>query len=63
VATADTLEDLDDAFTTAVESKALSVLVSKVDAVGPASFQMDIGLLENRFQFQRHLKSLAAAGP
>jgi hypothetical protein len=35
-----------------------SVLVAKVEAVGPASFRTDIGLLENRFQFERRLRGL-----
>ena len=60
VAAADTIEDLDQAFTAAVERDALSVLVSKVEAVGPASFAMDIGLLENRIQFGRFLQGLNA---
>ena len=60
VAGADTIEDLDQAFTAAVDRDALSVLVSKVEAVGPASFAMDIGLLENRFQFGRFLQGLNA---
>lgn len=40
--------------------ESLSVLVAKVEAVGPASFRMDIGLLENRFQFERCLRVLQA---
>jgi sulfopyruvate decarboxylase subunit beta len=32
--------------------------VSKVEAVGPTTFHMDLPLLENRFQFKRHLESL-----
>lgn len=60
VAAADTIEDLDQAFTAAVGRAALSVLVSKVEAVGPASFAMDIGLLENRIQFGRFLQGLEA---
>ena len=60
VAVADTIEDVDQAFNAAVDRDALSVLVSKVEAVGPASFAMDIGLLENRFQFGRFLQGLNA---
>jgi sulfopyruvate decarboxylase subunit beta len=60
VAAADTLEDLDQAFTAAVDREALSVLVSKVEAVGPASFAMDIGLLENRIQFGRFLQGISS---
>ncbi len=61
VTTANTIEDLDQAFTAAVDRDALSVLVSKVEAVGPASFAMDIGLLENRIQFGRFLQGLNAS--
>ncbi len=58
VARADTIEELDQEFTAAADRDALSVLVSKVEAVGPASFQMDISLLENRLQFERYLRGL-----
>ncbi len=58
VAKADTIEALEGEFATASERNALSVITSKVAAVGPASFAMDIGLLENRFEFARHLRGL-----
>jgi sulfopyruvate decarboxylase subunit beta len=58
VATPGTLEELDTAFAAAEERGVLSVLVAKVEAVGPASFRMDLGLLENRFQFERCLRGL-----
>jgi len=35
---------------------ALTTLVAKVEAVGPAAYVTDLTLLENRFQFARHLK-------
>ena len=31
--------------------------VAKVDAVGPSAYVTDLSLLENRFQFQRYLRS------
>jgi sulfopyruvate decarboxylase subunit beta len=34
----------------------LTCLVAKVDAVGPATFHMDLHLLENRFEFARALR-------
>ena len=34
----------------------LTCLVAKVDAVGPASFHMDLHLLENRFEFARAMR-------
>ncbi len=59
VARADTVEAAEQAFAEASERDGLSIIVSKVEAVGPASFAMDISLLENRFQFARHLRGLA----
>ena len=44
------------AFDAALASRTLTTLVAKVDASGPAAFVTDLGLLENRFQFQRHLR-------
>ena len=59
VVRADTVEAAEQAFAEASERDGLSIIVSKVEAVGPASFAMDISLLENRFQFARHLRDLA----
>ena len=58
VALADTVEDVQLAFDEASEREGLSIIVSKVDAIGPSSFAMDISLLENRFEFSRYLKGL-----
>ena len=58
VSSVTTPEELKVAFSEAVQRDALSVLVAKVEAVGPSSFAMDLGLLENRFQFQRYIKGL-----
>ncbi len=48
-----------DAFASAVDeslaAKELTTIVAKVEAVGPSAFVTDLGLLENRFQFQRYL--------
>ncbi len=60
VALANTIEAAEEAFAEASERDGLSVIVSKVEAIGPSSFAMDIGLLENRFEFARHLKGLAS---
>jgi sulfopyruvate decarboxylase subunit beta len=59
VALADTIEAVEETFAEASERNGMSVIVSKVEAVGPASFAMDISLLENRFEFARHLAGLA----
>jgi sulfopyruvate decarboxylase subunit beta len=55
-ATVTTVEAFTRAFDDAVSAGELSCLVAKVDAVGPAAFVTDLGLLENRFQFQRYLR-------
>lgn len=44
-------------FTAARTAGQLTTLVAKVEAVGPAAFVTDLGLLENRFQFQRYLQA------
>ena len=43
---------------TALAGDTLTTIVSKVEAVGPKSFHMDLPLLENRFQFKRALEAL-----
>lgn len=57
-ATVRTLDDFVSAFDAALAADALTTLVAKVEAVGPSGFVTDLGLLENRFQFARHLRSL-----
>ena len=56
-ACATTLEEFVKEFAAAQASGELTTLVAKVDAVGPAAFVTDLGLLENRFQFQRYLQT------
>jgi sulfopyruvate decarboxylase subunit beta len=51
-----TLEDFKKAFVEAVGAGDLTTLVAKVEAVGPATYITDLSLLENRYQFARHLK-------
>jgi sulfopyruvate decarboxylase subunit beta len=41
----------------AIAADHLACVVAKVDAVGPASFHMDLHLLENRFEFARALRA------
>jgi sulfopyruvate decarboxylase subunit beta len=56
-----TLRDLDTfvaAFSAALTARVLTTLVAKVEAKGPPVFLTDLPMLENRFQFARHLKSL-----
>ena len=55
---ANTPESLKQSVTRALESKTLTTIISKVEAVGPKSFHMDLPLLENRFQFKRCLEAM-----
>ena len=57
-ATVTSLDAFRSAFTEALTADQLTTLVAKVEAVGPAAFVTDLSLLENRYQFQRHLKNL-----
>ena len=58
VAEADTPETLLAVVKEALAGDTLTTIVSKVEAVGPKSFHMDLPLLENRFQFKRALEGL-----
>lgn len=51
------IDDFINEFSAAQQAGELTTLVAKVDAIGPAAFVTDLGLLENRFQFQRYLAS------
>jgi len=42
----------------ALSSEGLRVIVAKVEATGPKAFVTGLTLLENRFQFRRHIQSL-----
>src|SRR5207247_1547472 len=53
--TVSTLDDFTRAFDEALAAKDLATIVAKVEAVGPSRFVTDLGLLENRFEFQRWL--------
>ena len=58
VAEADTPASLADEVRAALASNTFTTIVSKVQAVGPKTFHMDLPLLENRFQFKRALEAL-----
>ncbi|HET9407545.1 MAG TPA: thiamine pyrophosphate-dependent enzyme [Candidatus Sulfotelmatobacter sp.] len=45
----------------ATQSRELTTIVAKVEATGPAGYITDLSLLENRFQFRRHIQSLRQA--
>src|SRR3989442_323648 len=55
---ANTPESLKAAVTEALSGNTLTTIVSKVEAIGPKSFHMDLPLLENRFQFKRCLEAM-----
>jgi sulfopyruvate decarboxylase subunit beta len=55
---ADTRESLGSAVREALAGDTLTTIVSKVEAIGPKTFHMDLPLLENRFQFKRALEVL-----
>ena len=59
-ATVTTLEAFEAAFSQALDARDLTTIVAKVEAVGPAKFVTDLGLLENPFSFARALKEGAA---
>jgi sulfopyruvate decarboxylase subunit beta len=56
--TARTVEEFTGAFHAAMEANELTSIVAKVEAVGPKAFVTGLALLENRFQFQRHIEGL-----
>ncbi len=58
--TVGTVEEFTKAVRHAISSDGLETIVAKVEATGPKTFVTDLGLLENRFQFRRHIQSLAA---
>jgi sulfopyruvate decarboxylase subunit beta len=55
---ANTLESLQQSVKDALASNTLTTIISKVEAVGPKTFHMDLPLLENRFQFWRCLQAM-----
>src|ERR671923_443085 len=58
--TVTTLDDFTRAFDEALAARDLTTVVAKVEAVGPSAYVTDLSLLENRFQFQRYLRSPSA---
>jgi sulfopyruvate decarboxylase subunit beta len=58
-----TIEAFREAFDDALAAGELSSVVAKVEAVGPSAFVTGLGLLENRFQFQRYLANAVDPDP
>jgi sulfopyruvate decarboxylase subunit beta len=59
-ATVTALDDFREEFVRALASRDLTTIVAKVEAVGPSGYVTDLALLENRYQFHRHLRELQA---
>lgn len=57
-ATVGTIGEFVAAFGAALAADQLTTLVAKVEAKGPPVFLTDLPMLENRFQFARHLRGL-----
>lgn len=57
-----TLDEFQAAFAEALAANDLTTIVAKVEAVGPSAYVTDLSLLENRYQFQRHLRNLQNTG-
>src|SRR5574340_579620 len=52
---ANSIQSFQSSVTDALNENTLTTIVSKVEAISPKSFHMDLALLENRFQFKRAL--------
>ena len=55
---ANTPESLARSVRDALASNTMTTITSKVEAIGPKTFHMDLPLLENRFQFKRALETM-----
>jgi len=62
VQAANSSESLSASVREALAGNVLTTIVSKVEAIGPKSFHMDLPLLENRFQFKRSLEAMRKQG-
>ena len=58
----DNLSDFTATVEQALAAGELATIVAKVEAKGPAAFVTDLPLLENRFQFQRYLRTAGEQG-
>src|SRR6516162_4514695 len=58
-----TIEAFREAFDEALAAGELASVVAKVEPVGPSAFVTGLGLLENRFQFQRYLANAVDPDP
>lgn len=58
VFTVRTVEEFKAAVKHALDGRQLTTIIAKVEAKGPAGYVTDLSLVENRFQFRRHIQSL-----
>jgi sulfopyruvate decarboxylase subunit beta len=58
VSSATNVEEFRSQFSAAMKGIELATIVAKVEAVGPAKYVTGLGLLENRYEFARHVRSL-----
>ena len=58
--TVTSLKEFMTAFDDAMATDDLTTLVAKVAAKGPAGFVTDLALLENRFEFAKHVKTMGS---
>jgi sulfopyruvate decarboxylase subunit beta len=56
-ATVRSVDEFTRAFDDALAAGDLTTIVAKVDAVGPSGYVTDLSLLENRFEFQKYLRT------
>jgi len=56
--TVSSVEEFKIAMNAAIHAKELTTIVAKVEAKGPSGYVTDLALLENRFEFRRHIQSL-----
>jgi len=61
VSTVRSVDSFRAAVTDAVQGQELTTIIAKVEAKGPAAYVTGLSLLENRFQFRRHIQSLKKA--
>ncbi len=54
------IEEFTWAFDQAMKSQELASIITKVEAIGPKGYVTELSLLENRFQFKRHIEELTA---
>lgn len=58
-----TLEEFRLAFDGALHGNRMASIIAKVEATGPAQYEAGLPLLENRFQFRRHVQESEVTAP